>query len=458
MRVQATIAAGRMDVVADGDGLTGRAGTALLAAVADRVGLTGGLSAALGGLRQRRAGHDPGRVLRDLAVMLADGGDCLSDLGALRDQSALFGAVASDSTAFRVLDGIGEAELEAVRAVRAAARARAWRLGAQPERIVLDLDGTLVDSHSDKEQAAATYKRGYGFHPMLGFLAESREAPAALLRPGNAGSNTAADKAAVLAECLRQLPPAVLAGATADDAPEEARIVARADAAGATHHFLDTCRDLGVRFSVGLAIDEPLRQAILALPAEAWRPALKAEGSPASGEPRERSWVAELDPDLAAGWPEGSRIICRKERPHPGAQLSFSDADGHRFQLLLTDRPQPDIAWLERDHRARGDAENRVRAAKDCGLTNLPFRAFRHNEVWLELVGLALDLLAWTQALCLDGKLRSAEPKALRYRLLHVAARLTRSGRRQTLHLPRRWPWRHALIDAWARLAALPAP
>jgi hypothetical protein len=447
-----------MTVVADGEGLTSRAGTALLSAVADRVGLTRGLNGALSGLRQRRGGHQPGRVVRDLAVMLADGGDCVSDLGALRDQPALFGSVASDSTAFRVLDRIGEPELEAIRVARAAARAVAWRLGAAPERIVLDIDGTLVDAHSDKEHAEPTWKRGYGFHPMLGFVAASREAPAALLRPGNAGSNTAADKVCVLAECLRQLPAEVLAAATAENAAEERRIVARTDSAGATHAFLSTCRELGVRFSVGLPIDEPLREAILALPDEAWQPALAAAGRRVADDKPERSWVTELDGDLAAGWPEGSRLICRKERPHPGAQLSFTDADGHRFQLVLTDRPHADIAWLERDHRARGDAENRVRAAKDCGLTNLPFRAYALNEVWLELVGLALDLMAWTQALCLHGKLKTAEPKALRYRLLHVAGRITRSGRRQTLHLPRRWRWRQALIDAWARLDALPAP
>jgi len=329
----------------------------------------------------------------------------------------------------------------------------AWRLGAAPPRIVLDVDASVIDAHSEKEGAAPTWKRSFGFHPVLGFVAGSREAPAALLRPGNAGSNTAADHAAVLAECLRQLPAETLAQATAAEAPETARIVARADSAGATHGFVQACRQMGVRFSVGLPIDERLRQALLALPRNAWRPALDADDGPRQG-----AWVAELDAAWAAGWPAGSRIICRKERPHPGAQLSFSDADGHRFQLVLTDRPEPDLAALERDHRARGDAENRVRAAKDCGLRNLPLRAFRHNEVWLELVMMALDLLAWTQALCLDGSLAAAEPKTLRYRLLHMAGRITRHGRRQTLHLPRRWPWRTALLDAWLRLAALPAP
>ena len=453
MRVNATTRIGRVNVRADGEGLTSRVGTAAVAELADRVGLTGGLSRAVAGRTSRSSGVDGGRVLRDLVVMLCDGGDALTDLGVLRDQPELFGEVASNATAARVVAYVGEDELEAIRAARAQARERAWELGAAPERLVIDIDATLVGSHSEKEGASPTWKRGFGFHPMLGFLNESHEALGGILRPGNAGSNTAADKVCVVAEALRQIPAERVAQATAPDADERQRIVVRCDSAGATHDLLDTCRDLGLRFSVGFAIDAALRESLLALKPWRWRHARTRDD-----EPRESAWVAEIPAlQIPAGWPAGSRLLVRKERPHPGAQLSFSDIDGHRFQLILTDQAG-DARILERDHRARGDAENRVRNAKACGLRNLPFKAFAHNEVWLELVLCAADLLAWTQRLLLDGALATAEPKTLRYRILHVAGRLTHHGRRCTLHIPTGWPWREAILTAARRLDALPAP
>ena len=160
--------------------------------------------------------------------------------------------------------------------------------------------------------------------------------------------------------------------------------------------------------------------------------------------------------DLSS-WPEGSRLIVRRERPHPGAQLSFTDHDGYRFQAILTDQTDPDIAVLERRHRQRARVEDRIRDDKDTGLAKLPFKAFALNEVWLEIVMLAHDLIVWTQALVLDGELAKAEPKRLRYRLLHVAARLAFSGRRGKLHLPAAWPWTEALKAAFEKLKTLPA-
>ena len=453
MKVNASARIGRMEIVADGAGLTGRVGTAAVAALADRLGLTESLSRALAARTQRRSAIDGGRVLRDLVVMLVDGGDAVSDLGALRDQPDLFGRVASTATAARVVAAVGPDELEAIREARVAARECAWALGAAPRSVTIDVDASLVTSHSEKEGAAPTYKRGFGFHPMLGFIAETREAVAGILRPGNAGANTALDKIAVVAEALRQLPEDLVARVTAADAPEAERIVVRCDAAGATHEFVEGCREMRLSYSTGFPIAEPLREAILALKAWRWRCALEADGSPRDG-----AWVAELPRSaIPAGWPEGSRLIVRKERAHPGAQLAFSDHDGHRFQLVLTDR-LGDARELERGHRARGDAENRVRAAKDCGMRNLPFHAFSHNEVWLELVLMALDLIAWTQALLLDGALATAEPKTLRYRLLHVAGQLTRHARRTRLHIPAAWPWATSLLAAARRLDALPAP
>jgi hypothetical protein len=432
----------RLQVVADADGLTSRAGTALIAGVADRVGLTAGLSDALGGLRERRSRHDPGRVVRDLALMLADGGDCLADLRALRDQQPLFADVASDATAWRALAALDEPRLQAIRLARAQARRRVWQRAGGPRRVILDIDGTLVTAHSDKEGAAGTYKGGFGFHPLLCYEATSEEALAGLLRPGNAGFNTAADHIELLELSLAQLPEEQVGSG----------LLVRCDRAGATHAFLDHVDARGLRFSVGLDLTEPVRQSILALPEQAWQPALAQDGGD-----REGAWVSELPLDLSS-WPPGTRAICRRERPHPGAQLSFTDHNGYRFQVFLTNQQGRRIARLEQLHRARAACEDRIRCGKDSGLANLPFRAFQPNAAWLELVLIAQDLLVWTQRLLLAGTgLARCEPKRLRYRLLHVAARLTRHARRLSLHLPRDWPWRDALLEAFQRLRALPA-
>ena len=210
MKVMGRWSARTVDVAADGTGLCSRAGTVLLALVADRVGLTGGLCDALAGTRERRGGHAPGRVFSDLAVMLADGGRCLSDLAALAGQSSLFGEVASVSTARRVMLSFGESELVGIRAARAAARARAWEAGAAPERVILDFDATPIDVHSEKEQAAGHYKGGFGFNPLL--VSCGREVLAGVLRPGNAGANNADDHLRLLDLALEQLPASALDG------------------------------------------------------------------------------------------------------------------------------------------------------------------------------------------------------------------------------------------------------
>lgn len=443
MKVMRRTCPKKVQVVADATGVVSHAGSALLVELADRLELTDGLSVAMAPTRERRRAHDPGRVVRDLAVMLAGGGDCLSDLGALRDQADLFGVVASDSTAWRVIDAIDSERLEAIRQARAGARRRAWAAGAQPAEIVLDIDSTLVASHSDKEGAAPTYKRGYGFHPMLCYLAG--EPLAGVLRPGNAGANTATDHIGVLVDALDQLPVEVR-----EDG--DTRVLVRTDSAGATHDFLEAVVEMECAFSASMRIDRHAREVILALPESAWTPAIRQDG----GE-REGAWVAELDDLDLSIWPAGSRAICRRERPHPGAQLSFSDADGHRFQMLLTNQ-EGDPVMLEARHRARARVEDAIRAAKDTGLRNLPFREFTANAAWLEVVLIAQDLLSWAQSLLLDGELARTEPKRLRYRLLHTAGHITRSGRRIRLHLPARWPWADALVAAFMRLRALPAP
>ena len=249
-------------VTADGTGVAAHAGTRLVADMADGLGLTAGLSAAMAQTRQRRSGHDPGRVLADLAVMVADGGTSLSDLKVLRDQPELFGTVASDPTAWRVLDSIDEPAMAAINAARAAARAVAWMAGARPptDVIVLDFDATLITSHSEKEQAAPNYKHGFGFHPLLCFLDVTNDALAGVLRPGNAGSNTAADHVALLDAALAQLP---VQTKKIDPVAGE-WMLARADSAGATHGFVEALRERGLEFSIGYPMDEAVRQAVLA--------------------------------------------------------------------------------------------------------------------------------------------------------------------------------------------------
>jgi hypothetical protein len=425
--------------------LVSHAGSALLAQVADKLGLTRALSVRLAMLKRRRRGHAPGRVIRDLAVMLADGGECVSDLGAVRDQQPLFGEVASDSTAFRVIDRVAsERLLEALRGAHARARERFWRLHGAPVRLTIDIDATLITAHSEKEGAAGNYKGGYGFHPLHAYADQTREALGALLRPGNAGANTAEDHKTVLDLALAQIPTQCI---------ESIEILVRADRAGATHELADYCREGNMRFSFGYDLTDAVRQAIVDTPADAWVAALDQDDSE-----RENGQVAEIaDRVDLCSWPEGSRLIVRRERPHPGAQLSFTDHDGYRFQAILTDQADEDIAIIERRHRQRARIEDRIRDDKDTGLAKLPFKEFALNEVWLEIVMLAHDLIVWTQALLFDGELQKAEPKKLRYRLLHVAGRLAFSGRRARLHLQRSWPWGEALAAAFHRLKALPA-
>ena len=436
-----------VEVTSDGAGLVSHVGSVLLSQVADKSGLTRGLSRGLGPLQLRAGSHDRGRVVRDLAVMLADGGDCLADLAAIRDQGALFGQAASDSTAFRVIDQIASdpEAIEWLRAAHARARARVWKLAGAPERLTIDLDATLLTAHSDKEGAEPTYKRGYGFHPLLAYADQTGEALAGELRPGNAGANTAADQIAVAEQALAQIPAEHI---------ESIELLLRIDSAGACHELIDWAREAKIRYSVGYDLTEPVRAAIAEISDDAWVDAIDQDSSQ-----RPNGQVAEITKQLdLSGWPAGSRGLVRRERAHPGAQLSFTDVDGHRFQAILTDQTGDDIATIERDHRARARVEDHIRNDKNTGLRNMPFRDFEHNRVWLELVRLAHDLIAWTQRLLLSGELAKAEPKRLRYRLLHVAARLAFHARSATLRIQANWPWANDLADAFNKLKALSAP
>lgn len=433
---------GKLVVTADGRGVANHTGARLLSDLADAVGLTEGMSAAMAPTKQRRRGHDRGEVLVDVAVMIADGGDAISDLAVLRDQPALFGEVASTPTAWRTLEAVDAAALERVAAARAAARAEVWAAGADPGFYVIDFDATLITAHSEKQGAAPTYKRGFGFHPLLAFLDATDEALAGILRPGNAGSNTTDDHVELLAMALEQLPVD----------PTQVEVIARADSAALTHGFVDACRGANVRFSVGHDLTEPIRTACLSVPPQRWQPAITADGA----ELREGAEVAEIT-DLVdlSRWPEGTRAIVRREEPHPGAQLSFTDVDGHRFQVFVTDLADHDVAYLEALQRGRGRAEKLICNLKDTGLTNLPSGDFAINAAWMTMALTAHDLLAWTRLVALDGDLARAEPKRLRYCLLHAAGIIARSGRRTRLRLAANWPWATDLVAAFDRVNGL---
>jgi Transposase DDE domain group 1 len=429
--------------------------------LADRVGLTAALSTALT-RRSFQPVHDRCRVWVDVATMLAGGGEAIADIDTLRHQESLLGPVASPPTVWRTLDEATPAALRRIEKARARVRRHVWgllpSLPASPvagrdlgSTVVLDVDATLVTAHSEKEQAAATFKHGWGFHPIGVWCDNTHELLAVTLRPGNAGSNHAGDHIDVLARALAQVPAA-----------HRRQLLIRADGAGATHELLDWLTGQGrvrgrqVEYSVGFPTKNPaLARAIATIPATVWTPALDT-----AGEVRDGADVAEVTDLLDLHrWPAGMRVIVRRERPHPGAQLSLlEEADGYRYQAFATNTRTGQLGFLEARHRAHARVEDRIKAAKDTGLGRLPSREYAINQAWVQLAAIAADLTSWLQLLALTGDLAKAEPKLLRYKILHVPARLTRGGRQRRLRIPRHWPWAAAITHAFHRIQALPAP
>nr|WP_169701942.1 IS1380 family transposase [Janibacter terrae] len=456
-----------LSVTADGVGVVAHAGSVATRLLADRTGLTADLSTAM----SRRGfvpGHDRGRVLVDVAVMLADGGEAISDIDVLRHQSGVLGPVASPPTVWRALDEVTPGGSRKITTARARARRRVWAQLPQgvpaskvagsdlADVIVLDVDATVVIAHSEKENAAATFKRTFGYHPIGVWCDNTSEFLAAKLRAGNAGSNTTSDHIEVLADAIAQVPGS-----------HRKKLLIRSDGAGASHGLLDWLTEQGrvrgrsVEYSIGFSVTERIRAAIALVPAKVWTPASEADGSVRVGGD-----VAELtgliDPAMRAKWPTGMRVIVRRERPHPGAQLSlFEEADGYRYQTFVTNTATGQLAFLEARHRAHARVEDRIRHAKDSGLRRFPSREFTINQTWLTLVQIAADLTAWTRLLAMTGDaqpLADCEPKALRYRFLHVPARLTHGARRRRLQVPKTWPWAAAIVAVFANIAAIPQP
>ena len=452
----------------------GQAGGVLLTATVRTAGLDVALSAALAAWRKPLAVHDPGKVIADLALSLALGGDCLADVAVLRAEPGVFGLVASDPTVSRTVTALAKdvtAALAAIDTARAAARARVWALAGQhaPDHdtdatspLVVDLDATLVTSHSEKEHARPTFKRGFGFHPLWAFADHgptgTGEPLAVVLRAGNAGSNTAADHIALTRKALAQLPshrPGTRPGR---------RVLVRVDGAGSTHKYLDWLTGQRLSYSVGFSLPDNTAEVLRLIPEQVWAPALDAHDAVRDG-----AWVADLTDLLnLTDWPAGMRVIVRKERPHPGAQLRITDVDGMRVTAFATNTrtggPDTQLADLELRHRRRARCEDRIRVAKDTGLANLPLHGFDQNRIWCALVALAVEITAWMQMLTLTGPdatthdARRWEPKRLRHRLFTVPAALAHTGRRVLLHLSDRAPWAALVHLAITQLRALAQP
>jgi hypothetical protein len=433
-------------------------------------GLATVLSRALAPWRAARAVHDPGKALLDVAVAVALGGDCLADVAAVRAQPEVFGPVASDPTISRLittLAGAADRALAGIDAARAAARKTVWRragaaapdYGVDHRRpVVVDIDATLVTAHSEKEAAAPTFKRGFGHHPLTAFVDHGGEGTGEpvgmLLRPGNAGSNTAADHITVIRSALSQLPADNAVGHRSGRS-----VLIRIDGAGSTHELLDWLTARNLSYSVGFGLPDHTAELLKKIPAQAWSPALDAEG-----EVRDGAWVTELTGLLTLGrWPAGMRVIARVERPHPGAQLRITDHDGNRVTAFATNTrpggPGAQIANLELRHRRRARCEDRIRAAKDTGLTNLPLHGFDANRIWCAVVQLACELLAWTQMLGFTAHpARRWEPKRLRLRLFATAAGLARHARALIAHLSAEHPWTELVLTGRAAITGFARP
>lgn len=452
------------------ESLISSSGALLLQEVIRVAGLGHDLSRALGPWRSGRAVHDPGKVLLDVATAVALGGDCLADVAAVRSQPGLFGPVASDPTVSRLFAALAadaDAAVTAIREVRARARAAVWArrrpLAGTPGRraggqVIVDIDSTLVTAHSDKQGAEPTHKKTFGFAPMCVFvdhgLHGTGETLAVDLRPGKASPWNSADHIAILDAALAQLP-----------ADERGQVLVRADTGAAAKAFLHHITDLGLEYSAGFPAMGPVKAAVEAIPEQAWRAAVDSDG-----EDRDGAQVAELTTWMPTPtkptrsparfgpqeWPPGMRVIARRERPHPGAQLRLTDHNGWRITCFATNTKGPGwtLAALEVRHRQRARCEDRIRALKDTGLRNLPFHGYAQNRIWVEIVALAADLLAWMQTLAFDetDPARRWEPKRLRFRVLAVAGRIIRTGRRRRLRLPRDWPWNRLIDTGWTSL------
>jgi hypothetical protein len=333
-------------------------------------------------------------------------------------------------------------------------RQKVWAKLDTRDPVILDFDATLVMGLAEsKENAAATYKGGFGFHPLLCFADLTGETLGAMLRPGNATAHNSFDHVEVLDAALFQLPAAIRAGHhEGEESTPSRQIIARADNAGCTRGFLSACRARHVNFCVTARSNAQLQSAIYTVSQreDLWQPSRTQRG-----ELREGASVCELSEYLnLKKMPEGTRCIVRREPLHPGAQRSLFPSDEFRYWGFYTDC-DGDPVELDRTMRAHAHVEDHIQRLKESGLTRFPFTSFEANANWLMTVAMAGDLVRWFQLLCLDGSWKDARPKALRWEIFHAPGRIVRGARRIVVRLLERWPTTRQLLSAYQRIALL---
>jgi hypothetical protein len=440
-----------------GEGAVGHVGLHALGAFADRLGVPQSLSAAVPWAGERAPVHDRGKVLVQAMLMLAGGGSSCTDIEHLRVESRLFGFVASDSTTYRTFRDITPAVLADLHAAFATVRRDVWARSSvtnTTDPVVLDIDASLVEVHSEnKVGTAATYKGGFGFHPMFCFADATGEALAAQLRPGNAAANSITDHLAVLDAAIAQLPDDVAAGHHRGDDPDQVQrqVVVRADSAGCTNGFVTGCRARNIGFAVVARRCAQIHSALMhTIGDDAWTPAVTQ-----GGDVRPGAAVIELTNRVdLSGWPEGTRLIVRREPLHPGAQRSLFDSETYRYWGHWTDQPGTPVE-LDVSMRAHARVEDHIRRLKASGLERFPFTDLDANNAWLATVAMAAGLVRWFQLLCVTGSLAAAEPKTLRWRLWHTPARVIRHSRQHIIRLLDGWPDTNVILAAYKRIAAL---
>lgn len=448
----------RAVVEGGGEGVVAHVGLHALGAFGDRLGLGDSLSARVRATGERNPLHDRGKVLVQAMLMLAGGGEACTDIEVLRAQPALFGSVPSDSTLYRTLRRLDPVTLAGLDEAMARTRAKVWRRSSATTgtaTVVLDIDASLVEIHSEnKVGTAPTYKGGFGFHPMLCFADATGEALAGVLRPGNAGANTVVDHLAVLDAAVAQLPAEIAVGhRPGDDRALVARpVMVRADSAGCTHGFVHGARARNIGFGVVARSNTQIHNAIfhVAFDDERWTPAVGQDGAERNG-----SAVAEIT-DLVelSDWPAGTRLIVRREPLHPGAQTTLFPSLTYRYWGHYTDADGDPVA-LDVHMRAHAHVEDHIRRLKASGLLRFPFADLGANRAWLALVRYAADLVRWFQLLCLTGPLAVAEPKTLRWQLWHTPARIVRRSRRHIVRILDAWPTAATVLDAYHRIALI---
>ena len=448
----------RVVVESGGTGVVAHVGLHALGSFADRLGLGDALSARIPWRGGGFPIHDRGKVLIQTALVLAGGGESCLDIEHLRIGDDLFGSVPSDTTVARMFHEIASSSRAGIAEAMAGVRAEVWRrssvtTGTDP--VVLDIDASLVEIHSEnKEEAAPNFKGGYGFHPMFCFADATGETLSALLRSGNAGANAVADHVTVLDGAIAQLPETIARGHRAGDDPHlvNRELIVRADSAGCTEGFLAACRDRNVGFFVSARSNAQVTAAIFDAIGieEVWLPAVDQDG-----ELRDGAHVAELTCLIDdAKLPDGTRLIVRREPLHPGAQRSLFPSLDFRYWGFYTDQ-DGDPVDLDVTMRAHAHVEQHICRLKDSGLTRFPFTSFEANSNWLMTVALSADLVRWFQLLCFDGSWRDARPKALRWGIFHTPGRLVRRARRHVVRIIDDWPTAQVLLDAYQRIAVL---